>query len=68
VTRRLVPPSVFCIDRRGEDAQREHAARLIISGWDIESAATLTGLPIETVREIAGTVDADDLANGPPLP
>jgi hypothetical protein len=68
MTRRRVEPSVFVIDRRGEDAQRRYCARLLLAGWDLQSAATLAGLPIATVREIASTVGADDFTSEAPPP
>lgn len=58
---RRVEPSVFVVDRRGVDVQREYCARLIVSGWDLESAAVLSGLPLGEAQAIA-----DDLANGAP--
>ena len=63
---RRVPSSVFVIDRRGVEAQRRYAARLLVSGYDLESAAMLSGLSLDEVRAIAGTPDADDLVNGAP--
>jgi hypothetical protein len=67
VTRR-VPQSVDVADRRGEDAQRQYAARLLWQGWTAEAVAALTGLAIGDVCAIAAAVDADDLTNGAPPP
>jgi hypothetical protein len=48
--------SVFGIGAEDGDARREHAARLLLTGWDVESAATMTGLQLDQVRAIAATV------------
>jgi hypothetical protein len=64
VTRR-VPESVFGIASQGTDAQRQHAARLLLSGYDVESAAALSGTPLVQVRAIAATVDLDELSRPP---
>jgi hypothetical protein len=56
---RYVPKSFFGITSQGEDEQRQHAARLLLTGWDVEAAATMTGLPLDQVREIAENAGDD---------
>jgi hypothetical protein len=53
---RSVPPSVHDISTRGRDLQEQHARRLLLSGYDLESAATLSRLPLAAVRQLAATV------------
>jgi hypothetical protein len=62
---RRVTPSVFPITTFGEDVQRQHAARLLLSGYDIESAARLSGLPLDEVTALAATVDFRELEPPP---
>lgn len=45
--------SVYGIEHFGRDAQREHAARLLLTGWDLEAAAMMSGLPLNQLRAIA---------------
>jgi hypothetical protein len=53
-----VLPSHFELETRGADVQRQHAQRLLLSGFDVQSAAVMTGLPISEVQAIAdGLVD-----------
>jgi hypothetical protein len=56
---KAVTPSVWDISRRGSDLQRQHAQRLLLSGYDVESAATLSRLPVDQVREIARASDLE---------
>jgi hypothetical protein len=67
MTTRSVPPSVVDIRLRGRDLREQHARRLMLSGFDVESAAVLTNLPLDRVRELAKTLDADEFgkASGP---
>jgi hypothetical protein len=67
VTRR-VPRSVFVVDRRGVEAQRQHASRLLWQGWDCEAVAVQTGLSLDEVRAIASTVDADEVTKATTQP
>lgn len=60
---RYVPKSVFGIASQGEDAQRQHAQRLLLSGFDAESAAVLSGVPLDVVRQLAATTDLDELSS-----
>lgn len=36
-----------------EDRRREHASRLLLSGWSVEAAAELSGLAVDQLLEIA---------------
>jgi hypothetical protein len=61
---RFVPKSFLGIASQGEDVQRQYAARLLLSGYDAESAATLSGLPLDQVRTIAESL-VDEFAPAP---
>lgn len=54
-------PSYFPITTRGAEVQRQHAQRLLLSGFDVESAAMLSGLQLDEVRAIAEQI-ADESA------
>jgi hypothetical protein len=65
MTRRRFEPSVFAVGGRSEDIRRRYAERLLVSGFDIEAAAAMTGLPVADVREIAAKMDDDFLGGAP---
>ncbi len=54
---RSITPSIWDVSRRGRDLQRQHAQRLLLSGFDVPSAAVLTGLPLSEVEKIAASAD-----------
>ena len=43
-----------------DDARREHAARLLLSGYDVESVAVLSGLTLDQVRAIADELAGEE--------
>jgi hypothetical protein len=61
-----VPPSVWGVAGFDADERLRHAARLLWSGYDIESAAVLSGLPVEQARELATSVADPFAARGSP--
>jgi len=65
MTVRSLPPSVYGVRWQGIDAQQRYAARLLLTGYDLESAAALSGLTLAEVREIAAaTPDELDVGVG----
>jgi hypothetical protein len=65
---RRVPYSIFGVSTMSVDELRQHARRLLQSGYNVEATAELTGLSVGDVRAIAETPDADDLVNRAPSP
>jgi hypothetical protein len=55
-----VPPSCISPAVRAGDVRRQHAARLVWSGWSIEAAAMLCDLPVEEVRAVAAAADSNE--------
>lgn len=58
--------SVYSVEQLGPNVQRQHAARLLLTGYDLESAAALSGLTLDQVHELAATVDLEELTRKPP--
>jgi hypothetical protein len=62
---RRVPPSAFGVAGLDDDERVRHAARLLLSGFDLDAVAAICGLPVALVRRLAATV-VDEFARAAP--
>jgi hypothetical protein len=63
---RRVRRSVFGVAGLEPDEREHYAARLLLSGFDVEAAAAVTGLQLDAGKAIAEALDPDELKGAPP--